>query len=352
MPSLSVILATARDSYPIIGLPDLFVLEPTFRSLEKQSFRDFEVIVVDALFPQKREWIGKHKWSFPVKYVPPHPNHRFWLDRGLWNTAGMLNTALLYAEGELIVRMDDCSEAPDANYLQKFWDAYQSGYFALAMHVRYLEGKPATVDSQYLERGYEAKYAKLPESEDRMALLERLYGKNGIVRDTRWPTVETKGKMIAPSEWFYGFSSFSLEAALKVNGFNELFDAVKGQEDQDFGIRLSMAGYRNVFLLDKDLWVIEHEHLPCVVKSPEPFKCNYGLIQYVQLKGLWKANSWSLSLQDCRWIRHNICPKCGNYQRCLKETLAGKFYVDNELFRLWLQNQPIFDLRGERLEVA
>nr|MCF0440222.1 hypothetical protein [Klebsiella pneumoniae] len=97
---------------------------------------------------------------------------------------------------------------------------------------------------------------------------------------------------------------------------------------------------------------IEHEHLPCAVKSPEPFKCNYGLIQYAQLKGLWKANSWRLSLEDCEWIKHNVCPKCGNYERCLKETLAGKFYVDNELFRLWLQNQPLFDLRHERLEVS
>jgi glycosyltransferase involved in cell wall biosynthesis len=345
---ISCILATAREPHPIIGLENVHVLQPTLRSLEKQSFRDFELIIVDALYPAKREWIEKRKWSFPIKYVPPHPNHRFWLDKGFWGVSEMLNTGILYAEGELIVRLDDCSEIPDVNYLQKFWNAYQDGYFALAMHTRYRGGKQAYYNEEYRREGYDI--AREPPS--RKDILLNFFKEGDPVRDTRWPTVEKQGRMVAPPEWFYGFSSFSLEAALKVNGFNELFDGVKGQEDQDFGIRLSMAGYKNIFLLDKDLWVIEHEHLPCVVKSPEPFKCNYGLIQYEQVKGLFRANSWKLTLEDCEWIRRNICPKCLNHGRCLKETLKGQFYVDNELFRLWLQNQPIFDLREERLEVA
>jgi len=348
MVSVSVIMATARSSYPIVGLSNVYVLEPTLHSLEKQSFRDFELIIVDALYPAKKEWIEKRKWSFPIKYVPPHPNHRFWLDRGLWNVAGMLNTALLYAEGELIVRIDDASEIPDVNYLQKFWDAYQQGYFALAMHTRYRRGRQAYFNEEYCREGYDI--AREPAS--RRDILLNFFKEGDPIRDTRWPTVERHGRMIAPPEWFYGFSSFSLEAALKINGFSELCDPVKGQEDQNFGVRLSMAGYKNMLLLDKDLWVIEHEHLPCVVKSPEPFKCTYGLIQYEQVKGLFRANSWKLSLEDCEWIRRNICPKCLNYSRCLNETLKGQFYVDNELFRLWLSKQPLFDLRMERLEVA
>lgn len=321
------------------------------KSLKKQTFKSWELIVVDALYPKRRRWIEKRKWSFPVKYVPPHPNHRFWLDRGLWNVAGMLNTALLHVEGDLIVRLDDCCEIPDRDYLKKFWEYYESGLFALAMHVRYHAGKPAKVNEEYFEEGYEAKYAKLPEAEDRKALLERLYGKNGVVKDTRWSTVERQGRMIAYPEWGYGYTSFPLEAALRVNGFDEKFDGLKGQEDQNFTIRMDMAGYKDVFLLDKDLWIIEHEHLPCVVKSPEPFKCNYGLIRYEQAKGLYRANDWILTREDCEWIRENICSNCPNLRRCMNETLKGKFYVDNELFRLWLNHQNIFDLRKERLMI-
>jgi len=346
---ISCILCTAREDYPILGLPKVHIFEPTIRSLVKQSFKDFELIIVDALYDKR----SNHDFSrlpFTVKHVPPHPNHSFWLKRGLWNVAGMLNTALLHAEGDLIVRLDDCCEIPDRDYLKKFWEYYESGLFALAMHVRYHAGKPARVNEEYLKEGYEAKYAQMPK-EDRTMLLRRLYGENGIVRDTRWPTVERQGRMIAYPEWFYGYSSFSLEAALRVNGFNELFDGVKGQEDQDFGIRLDMAGYKDIFILDKDLWVIEHEHEPAVVKSPEPFKCNYGLIQYERAKGLYRANDWILTRENCEWIRKNVCPNCPNHSRCVDETLKGRFYVDNELFRLWLNRQNTFDLREERLEV-
>jgi len=347
---ISCITATARNDYSIIGLPNVHIFEPTFRSLEKQRFKEFELVVVDALYPKRREWVRSRKWSFPVKYVPVHRNHGFWVKRGLWNVAGMLNTTLLYAEGDLIVRLDDCCEIPDRDHLKKFWEYYESGLFALAMHVRYHAGKPARVDEEYLKRGYEAKYAQMPK-EDRAMLLRKLYGENGIVRDTRWPTVERTRTYIAPPEWFYGYSSFSLEGALRVNGFEEKFDGCKGQEDQDFGVRLSMAGYKDMFLLDKDLWVIEHEHLPCEVRSPPAFKCNFGLIQYERAKGLYMANSWKLTFEDCEWIRKNICSNCPNHSRCVNETLNGRFYVDNKLFRLWLNHQNTFDLRTERLMI-
>lgn len=344
---ISAVMATARDDFPIMGLPDVHIFQPTLESLENQTFKDFELIIVDALYPKRKPWV--RKWSFPIKYVPAHPKHRFWLDKGLWNVAGMLNTGLLYCEGELVVRLDDCCEIPDENYLKRIWANYQSGYFPLAMHVRYHAGRPARVNKEYLRNGYEAK-CTIREVSDRAELLKNLYGEGGIVRDTRWPTVEKYGQMIAPPEWFYGYSSFSLGAALKINGFNELFDGLKGQEDQDFGIRLYELGYR--FLLNKDLWVIEHEHLPPVVLSPDPFKCNYGIILYEKTKRLNRANDWNLTLDDCNWIRKNICLNCLNYQRCLNEKLSGKFYIEGDLFNLWIANQNNFDLRGERNELG
>jgi len=220
----------------------------------------------------------------------------------------------------------------------------------MAMHVRYHAGEPARVNESYMNNGYEAKHAIMPD-EDRGQLLKRLYGENGIVRDTRWPTVEKNGIVIAPPQWFYGYSSFSLDAALKINGFNELLDGSKGQEDQDFGIRLDMAGYKDVLYLTKDLWVIEHEHYPCKIESPPVFKCNYGIIQYSMDKNLYMANTWTIGRDDCDFIRNKICPACYNYARCKNERLGGKFYIDNDLFDMWIKNQSLFDLRSERLEM-
>ena len=58
----------------------------------------------------------------------------------------------------------------------------------------------------------------------------------------------------------YGHATFPLEAALRVNGFDELFDGDKQQEDQDFGSRLVMAGYKDKILVDSRHTIIEHEH--------------------------------------------------------------------------------------------
>jgi hypothetical protein len=332
-----------------MGLPEWHTFYPTFEALLQQSFKDFEVIVVDALYPKRKEWLDK-KWSFPFKYVPVHPNHRFWLDRKRWNICGTLNTGILHAEGELIVRIDDCSEF-DQLFLQKFWDGYNQGYFPLAMHVRYLGGKPARFDQEYREKGYEAKHALIVEKEGRIDVLRRLYGEGGIVRDTRWTTVEQKGgKMIAPSMWYYGYSSISLEAALKVNGYDENFDADKSLEDMDMGNRLAMAGYKNMFLLDVTHSVIEHEHEPIpseiIAGDVKPIKCNYALYLRNEKRKRWKANSDKLTEEDIEFIRsESLKPPCSPRPDFYADDCEGK------LFKLWVDRQAIFDLREERLSL-
>lgn len=349
MVSISVILSTARGDYPIIDLPDLHVFLPTFNSLLQQTFRDFEVIVVDALYPKRKTWLDKD-WGFPVKYVPIHPNHRFWLDHKRWSVCGSLNTAILHAEGELLVRIDDCSEF-ESTFLEKFWSGYRSGHFPLAMHVRYSGGKPARFDKEYMEKGYEAKYSVTLEKEERAEILRRLYGDEGVIRDTRYPIVKARGgKMIAPPDWFYGYSSMSLEAALKINGFNELFDGDKGQEDQECGLRLTMAGYRNMFSLDVNHQVIEHEHLPIPADVVTPnqgnIKCNYALFLLSQSKSRWRANSQKLTGEEIESIREeSLKPPCSPKPNFYEDDCRGK------LFDLWMQNQNLFDLREERMSI-
>jgi len=346
---ISCILPTARESYPIIGLGNVHVLQPTLYSLERQTFRNFELIIVDAVYPEKREWIEKRKWSFPIKYVPPHPNHSFWLRKKRWSVAGMLNTALLYAEGELIVRLDDCCQLFDKDYLAKFWEGYKSGYFPLAMHIRFLEGKPARLNREYLSKGYEAAWS--PEA---LPILKDVYGEEGLIRDSRYPLVKANGgRMVAYQNQYYGYSSVSLDAALKVNGWNELCDGQKGLEDVEFGERLVNAGYRNMFLLDVNLQVVEHEHKPIDWLLSKLNHCNYGLIQYNRRHGIYRANEKPFTLEDCEEIRREICPKCDNLQRCLKEPLKGGFYIEGEDFSEWLDfaKNNTFNLREERLNV-
>lgn len=320
---ISCILSTARHSFPIIGLPNVHIFEPTLRSLEKQAFKDFELIIVDALYPERKEWIERTKWSFPIKYVPVHVNHRFWLDHKRWGVCGQLNTALLQCQGDLVVRIDDCSEF-DADFLQMFWDGYQSGYFPLAMHTRFRDGK-----QEY--------YNEVPRQDP--------------VRDTRYPIVKSRGgRMVAPYHAYYGYSSLSLEAALKVNGFNELFDGDRSQEDQEMGLRLYMAGYKDMFILDVNHQVIEHEHMPIppdvVIPNQGNIKSNYALFLLSKNKNRWIANSQKLTEDEIEFVRQeSLKPPSSPKPNCYEDDCRGP------LFDLWLSGQNVFDLREERLSL-
>ena len=207
MYDISVVMPTARDDYSILGQPNLHFLKPTIKSLSDQSFKDFELVIVDALHDERDYDFSK--LGFDVKHVPVHPNHRFWLDRKRWGVAGTLNTGIIHAEGELIVRVDDCSEfGPD--FLQRFWDGYESDVWPMAMHIRYLGGKPASFNDEYRKEGYEEKHSETFEKGDKFKVLLRTYGEGGLIRDTRFRFVEEAGgKMVAPINWMYGYSSLS-----------------------------------------------------------------------------------------------------------------------------------------------
>jgi len=349
LPEVSVILCTARSDHPIIGMPHVHLFEPTLRSLAKQTFKDFELVIVDALWDRR----NNHDFSrlpFPVKHVPPHPNHRYWLDRGRWNICGMLNTGLLYCEGEFVIRIDDCSEF-EPWFLERMWEEYQSGWFPMAMHIRYHAGKPARVDENYLKEGYEARHSYTVEEEDRAELLRRLYGEGGLVRDTRWPIVERHGgRMRAMENWGYGYIGFSLEAALKVNGFDEAFDGDKSLEDVDFYSRLCMAGY-DLGVLDVNLWVIEHEHEPIpeevIARDVKPIKCNYALYLLNRRKGRWRANTGGFTEEDFEFIRsESLKPPCSPRPHYYEGDCSGPLWEE------WKRRaNHAFDLREERLEV-
>ena len=354
MPAISVILPTARDDYPIIGLLTMHLFEPTFNSLMHQTFKDFELIIVDAYYPKRKKWESRYleldleNLPFPVKYVPIHPNHRFWLNHKRWSVCAALNTGIIHAEGELIVRIDDCSEF-ESTFLQKFWDGYQKGYFPLAMHIRYLKGRPARFNTEYMKDGYEAIHSVTFEKESKKKILQRIYGDEGLIRDTRYPVVKRRGgSMIAPAEWYYGYSSMSLEAALKVNGYNELFDSDKSQEDQEMGIRLDMAGYKHMFYLDVNHQVIEHEHNPIpssIIPLDQPnIKCNYAIFLLNKMKKRWRANTEKLTQEELEFVRQeSLKPPCSPRPNFYADDCKGK------LFRLWANNQNIFDLREERM---
>ncbi len=351
MRDISLVLITARDDYAIIGLTETHILGPCVDSLREQTYKDFELIVVDSLHelrPRMFEGEPFGDLPFPVKHVPVHPNHRFWLDQRRFNASGAMNTGFLHAEGELVVKVDDCCQF-DPALLQHMWEEYQAGYFPMAMHTRYRDGKQAFFTEEYKKRGYEVKRTKSPPEADILAVMSAIYGEGAPIRDSRWVRVENSGgRLIATQNQFYGYSGFSLDAALRVNGFDELLDGDCTQMDVDFGVRLWMAGYQDMFLLDKGLWVIEHEHYPVsqkVIDIPaENTKCNHAVMLNSMKRNHWRANSYELTDEEVEEIiAETLRPPCSPAPGMYQDDCRGP------LFETWVSHKPVFDLREERL---
>ncbi|RLF11583.1 MAG: hypothetical protein DRJ69_01705, partial [Thermoprotei archaeon] len=257
---ITLLLNTCRPDFPLVGLPDVFIFEPTVRSLNRQAFKDFELVIVDAKWSERRRrWLEEHA-RFPVKYLSAWPNR--YLEHGLCAICTQKNKGLLYAEGDLVVFIDDATEFPRW-WLARMWRHWSRGYWPMSLTYYYEAGRPKILgqSSRYVERFYGREHDK----EEGF----RLYIRPGEqVRDSRADFVS--GVRPAPGQWFYAGSSAPLEVLLDVNGLDESFDGSKGLEDVDLGMRLELWARRHSytcgglppFLLDKDLWHIEHWHGP------------------------------------------------------------------------------------------
>jgi len=312
MVELSIILNTGRDDYPMIGLPQTFIFEPTILSLNKQELQNFELVIVDGCWSERRaKWTLAHA-TFPLKHLNALPN-RF-LENGMIAISSMKNKGIINAEGELVVFVDDCTQF-EPWWTKRLWSWYEKGYWPMSM-TRYLRGGEAIA-----------------------------------VHDSRAQLVGSGTRLAFPS-MFYGGSSATLDALLRVNGLDERFDGKKSLEDVDLGERLSVAGALGVFMLDSEFYHYENAHGDI---SREVFRvnvpvCNYGLLLESKIEHEFKANTRLLRREDCERIRSRVCPVCPIYQRCQLETLKGKFFLESDGYELWLKLQTTVDLRGERLE--
>lgn len=341
MIEISLILNSARKDFSLIGLKDTFIFSPTILTLNKQQFREFELIIVDACYSEsRRKWIEQHA-NFQVKYISAFPN-RF-LERGMCAIASMKNLGLKFAQGELVMFVDDCTQFPP-DWTKRIWGWYEKGYWPMSLTYYWEGGKP-----KLLRQESKHVIPIHPKEDDREQRFSTFLRQGEMVRDSRAKFVDERRTMQVSGSWFYGGSSATLEALLRINGLDERFDGSKALEDVDVGIRLENAGYAGKFILDKDLYHVENWHQGVServlsYKGPTP-KCNYALLQYNV--GNPVANKKVLTRDDCDWIRNNICPKCNNLGRCLNEEFRGKFYVESDGFNSWLELQRTFDLRGE-----
>lgn len=262
----------------------------------------------------------------------------------------------MHCQGELIVRIDDCCEF-DSEFIKRFWDGYECGFFPGAMHIRFLNGKPARLNGEYGEKCYDTTMLahSSVDKASRDKLLHRIYREDGLIRDLRYDIVtKNGGRMVGPHNWHNGYSSMPLDIALKINGYDENFDGDKGLEDIDCGSRIEMAGYKNKFVMDVDHQVIEHEGGTLAKElfntEAKPIKCNYTIYLLNRKKNRYRANTGKMSGDNIDFIRQQSfrIP-------CITEGIDKTHFYDEDcrgsVFEAWMFRQLIFDLKEERKKV-
>lgn len=359
MAKVSLILCTARDDFPMIELPETHLFQPALQSLEKQTFTDFELVVSDCRH-EKRPNIFKgnrfkgKKYDFPIKHVPVKP-YSPWLQRGMWGGACARNRGIIAADDdcELLIFLDDCCQF-NPDFIELYWEWYMKGYFAMALTLYQKGGKPAyqkieqdeeVFQRAIMYRGNHQSWYKDPE------LVRKLFKRGEQIRDSRWRYVENspKGILKVNGSLYYGYSSCSMDAILKVNGWEENMDGEKSLADVDLGWRLEMAGYTG-FVLDRRLIVVENFHKPIpkdtIWYEGRPIRQNYNLMLLNRKLGRYRANSYHLTEKQFDYVKRAawLDPKIPK-----DVPLYTPEDPEYEFQQWWFKTPPIYSIREERM---
>lgn len=216
MPSVSVIIGAYNY---------LDYLRLCLRSLERQTFRDFEVIVADdGSGPEVGRWLAGYRPFFPVR-------HLWQEDRG-FRKCRILNRAILEARGEYLVFLDaDCIEARD--FLDAHWRNRREGVFLGGRRVMMDRATSEKVTAGMIDRGFF-------DGPTLWGLGKSLTGRFKYFEETLRVLHRVRGG----SPFSLLGCNFSVHRSdlMRVNGFDEDYESRGGGEDTDVAHRLRVAG--------------------------------------------------------------------------------------------------------------
>ena len=349
-PKISFVTITARTDYPYTGRPDLHIFEPTMESFKAQTMMDFEWIIVDHLYDERKDYFKNMKLPFHVKHIPAHPN--VWHDIGLCGVCTQYNKGIIYADGELLYFVGEgYMYIPE--FCERLWAHYKQGYFPFAW---YFYDNTFTPEDQI--------------SPEKVELVIPPYNISGYTGQSinieHRPLYAFKGnnKDVYPAswEWWFGLSSTPLEAMLKINGFAQWFDGDRMLSDCDVGSRLQLAGF-DKFALFRDLFSIRartntNTWNPKLLKDAPSIKCNLPLIHWSRFFKRFRANEYELTDEDIKWIKEEYCGKQCQLRESCRTQFPWQFPFEHKegyghksqkkFYDYWRTHQVKIDLTEER----
>ena len=345
-PKISIIEVTARSDYPTMGRgindpKPLHLWEPTLQTLLKQTEKSFEYVVVDLFYDERPDYFKDHNYGFRIKHVPVMPNP--WHEGKLCQICHQFNTGIIHADGELLYFQADSGMYPPW-LLWNLWKRYQEGHF-----ISLGFGADVTYGPKELQDF--ARDQVVPT--DWYRFLD-FYGH--IQMDHRYNKLfegnNTNFSIIPPS-WYYGSSTASLEAMLKINGFDQAFDPGTTESDIDVGNRLDLAGYK--LAMARECYSIEAyaDKWHNAMKKPEVL-CSHALMLYNKATGRVRANESfpGSEMIDEKIINLSCRRLCEVIPTCRTLPHRGPFFNKNEpeAYNLWrnVASQESINLQYER----
>jgi glycosyltransferase involved in cell wall biosynthesis len=247
---VSIVLCTMRQ-HP--------KLEMLYQSLSHQTFQNFELIFVDELYDQRKDFVKQLSDKFHVRTTHI---------KGAIPNIHALNVGTINANGNYIVHINDCGYYP-YRWLEKHLLIATNGFFSLG--PRYFT---YSIDFP-IEKYYYAQVEVPPQ--DNKELSDFIKSKSGISeylylnfenhrvvspQDLRLlglpPLIIVEDNIIIESMpgWNHGGNSMGTEEMyFSVNGYDEEYDKGYGWADCDFSVRLSNKHYKSYFNMSN--WMLE-----------------------------------------------------------------------------------------------
>lgn len=199
-------------------------------SLERQSFKDFEVIIADdGSKDDLVDWLTHYK-----KYKAGFPIDHLWQEDKGFRKCKLLNRSILRSKGSYLVFIDaDCVLEKD--FLLTHWNYRQEGDFLGGRRTMISQSLAETITAKEIESGFF-------DGCSFWGLKKGLDGKIKYYEESfgffRWLRGETKFSLLG--------SNFSIHRKdiLKVNGFDEDYESRGGGEDTDIAYRLNLVGLK------------------------------------------------------------------------------------------------------------
>ena len=295
-----------REPVISIVMPTMRVggLDVVLKGLEKQTTKDFELVLVDGIYKHRKELIAKEaeKYSFQIKHVEPTKNIF-----PIANYCNSANTGIINASAKLILLITDYTYLP-ADCVEKhinFHTACPSENIGYMCPHQY-KSLPELSSSFFPYKNEDTDlYATELESGKLNNVLWSIFKEN-FDCDPESLSLDSMGNSdtklfmafgIGDQNCFNGKNeSLKIEAVLKINGFDEELDGTVPWQDNVFSDMLvKKLGFR--WMVDKDnkVYIINPRFVMPWAKRMRPIETNLAIWRRNQGTNYRNTiNSWNL----------------------------------------------------------